>query len=732
MSPYTRRFVHGSLNMRPGTGFIHRSVDRPNIYIAARRIRHGIATHRDLYFLFPQGCSHPRDIPQTVVFTDSRKDAHHACAEFWKLVPDSWRAQYPMTFAECSTINTSIRRWAVMAAFRAGVCRILFATEVAGMGVDFPTVERVIQWRIGPHMTIASLLQRMGRACRQPNSQGVFLLFYTRPYVIPQDPDHPMFLYTADPSGDRQRLERCIRGVADWAQGKKGERPINDPLDVPVVPYAQVDSESDSDVDNIEQTLGHDCSRSADDCTETSFEDFDFPDQDLEPGSSDPGDLAMDTHSDITQSASESDSETDNDDEDSQTIQSASTVSLNSDNESLASRQRASSEEALDADSSRRRKFPAGCRGIVWFINTTGCRRAVLRVLHDDAGYDSWDHIVESDVIVPGTETCCDHHCPTHADELPDTIRQLLAQDEDIEPGGQSSDVEDLELPDTAPIRKVSRLQQQQVRHALRTLREEIHWEISKGDIFFPYTAQTFISDDYINKWSRGCGTINSEADILGRVSSKTHSPQHLTPFLSRILATIQETLARSQPPPARRRGRQRKERAPFIPLHIIPSDADVEDPSTQLLLAENERLRVEHELNEDKLQARRRRQRERMAWNNASRSDRNQRGRSGLRASNIPVNYALAPNSSEPAVSPTFQADITEEPAQLPPPPKEGEEGLPSDIYAERNIPSEVQTRLPKRRRGRPSKKEHEERRQIIKEYWKERGYISNEDQAP
>jgi hypothetical protein len=41
--------------------------------------------------------------------------------------------------------------------------------------------------------------------------------------------------------------------------------------------------------------------------------------------------------------------------------------------------------------------------------------------------------------------------------------------------------------------------------------------------------------------------------------------------------------------------------------------------------------------------------------------------------------------------------------------------------VYVEHNIRSEVQSRLPKRRRGPPCKKDHEDRRQIIKEYWKD-----------
>jgi hypothetical protein len=719
MSPYTRRFVHSTLNMRPNTGFIHRSVDRPNIYIGARKIRHGIATHRDLYFLFPPGCSHPREIPQTVVFTDNRKDAHHACAEFWNLVPNDWKALYPFTFAECSTINTAIRRWTVMAAFRAGVCRILFATEVAGMGVDFPTVERVIQWRIGANMTIASLLQRLGRACRSPNSQGVFLLFYTRPYIIPHEPDHPMFVYTADPAGDPRLLQKCISGVADWAQGKKSQSATDDPLDAPVVPYAQSDTQSvSSDLINMPPATVDEPQIFPGE-VRSDFGEFDFPDEGSER--SDPTEPST---------GSESDHESDDDTEDLETVssESAGSPGPESDHGSLAS-----SNESTAPDRPRRRGFPAGCRGIVWFINTTGCRRAVLRVLHDDAGYDSWDHIVDSDVVVPGTETCCDRHCPAYAEELPDAIRRLLEPVDEIEPQELSTEDAASELPDTVPIKQVSRLRQQHVRQALQAVRDEIHWEISKGDIFFPYAAQAFISDDYINKWCRGCGSINSETDLLGRISTETHSPQHLMPFLPRILVTIQDTLERTQPPPARKRGRRPIERAQFIPPHIIPSDADLEDEYNQQLLAENEMLRAEHELNEDKLEAQRLKQKRRRDWNKAPRSDRHQRprGRSGLRESNTQVNYTQAPNSSEPEVTignqASVQPDITE--AQPLPDADEAERILPSDIYAERHIPSDVQSRLPKRRRGRPSTKENEERRKIIKEYWKNRGYMSSEN---
>jgi len=63
-----------------------------------------------------------------------------------------------------------------MNTFMAGLCCIIFATEVAGMGIDFLFVERVIQWHVGAHLNVTSVRQRLGRASRRPGTQGVFML----------------------------------------------------------------------------------------------------------------------------------------------------------------------------------------------------------------------------------------------------------------------------------------------------------------------------------------------------------------------------------------------------------------------------------------------------------------------------------------------------------------------------------------------------------------------------
>jgi superfamily II DNA helicase RecQ len=74
MMGYTRRFINRTLNLGPNVSFIHRSVDRLNVYIAVKQIFEGTKDHRELYYLGPNSITHPAEIPETIVFIDSRPD----------------------------------------------------------------------------------------------------------------------------------------------------------------------------------------------------------------------------------------------------------------------------------------------------------------------------------------------------------------------------------------------------------------------------------------------------------------------------------------------------------------------------------------------------------------------------------------------------------------------------------------------------------------------------------
>ena len=84
-------------------------------------------------------------IPQTIIFMDSRTPVCQVFNKLWEGLPDKGRVATPMTIAEISTALSDRRRLRVMQDVRSGACRVLIATEMAGMGVDFPFVERVIQ-----------------------------------------------------------------------------------------------------------------------------------------------------------------------------------------------------------------------------------------------------------------------------------------------------------------------------------------------------------------------------------------------------------------------------------------------------------------------------------------------------------------------------------------------------------------------------------------------------------
>jgi hypothetical protein len=66
-----------------------------------------------------------------------------------------------------------------MVAFRRGEIRILISTEAAGMGCDISDVVRVVQ--VGRPKSISSLVQRLGRAARDPTMQGFGIICVSPP-----------------------------------------------------------------------------------------------------------------------------------------------------------------------------------------------------------------------------------------------------------------------------------------------------------------------------------------------------------------------------------------------------------------------------------------------------------------------------------------------------------------------------------------------------------------------
>ena len=70
--------------------------------------------------------------------------------------------------------------------WRNGHARIMIATSAWGLGVNDPSVERIIQWEAGKLTNLDTLIQHFGRCARNPNLQGICLLFTEKYYFGPK------------------------------------------------------------------------------------------------------------------------------------------------------------------------------------------------------------------------------------------------------------------------------------------------------------------------------------------------------------------------------------------------------------------------------------------------------------------------------------------------------------------------------------------------------------------
>jgi hypothetical protein len=561
MAPHTRRFVHRTMNLGRNVSLVHRSVDRPNVFLSMRCISGSVKNHSQLYFLIPPGISHPGQIPQTIVFIDSRPEAQAACSEFWKLVPPEWatKSEYAFVFCECCTILTVKRRWLVMNAFKTGLCRVLFATEVAGMGVDFPHVERVVQWRVGNYLNVSAILQRLGRASRRPGTQGLFILFHTKRYFIKEEHASDLGIFHADASQENDdRVSECIAAVEAWATGAERLQPPVNPEDRPVIPYTVSDEVAADDGNEDASIIGPD---------------------DLEHDNSEGPRDDQDTHNN-------SDNDTESEDE-----------------------------SSAQTHGRKRRVYPSCCRGISWMINTEGCRRAVMLTLFEDPGFNAREFELERSL-----PTCCDRHltsyCQEHADpnHQPEDVRQIRrllppepVSDSDagsLTPGLVSPDgsiIGDTQDIQHAATRRASNKQRSAVKTALRDFRIETWEKISNGNIFMPYPPHKFLPDSSIEKLARNCCSLVSAADIEACLAGPTDGLGYLRKlgFLPSMLEVIVQTVndTAHKPNPV---GRKRMGRRPYIPLHDIAPDADANDPVVIQKRRENEAARLAHETLED------------------------------------------------------------------------------------------------------------------------------------
>lgn len=157
------------------------SIDRPELLFRIGWIPKG-AGFKALQFLFTADEKNVESvyetlsqIPKTIIFFESRKDAHKAADECQDWLLDIKHQHYTNDQLERALSvfhrnTSSTDKKTIMAEFmKEGVqsqIRIIFATEALGMGADFKDVRRTVQWGLPTGEHPATQLQRGGRASR--------------------------------------------------------------------------------------------------------------------------------------------------------------------------------------------------------------------------------------------------------------------------------------------------------------------------------------------------------------------------------------------------------------------------------------------------------------------------------------------------------------------------------------------------------------------------------------
>jgi len=191
----------------------------------------------------------------------------------------------------------------------------------------------------------------------------------------------------------------------------------------------------------------------------------------------------------------------------------------------------------------KRVSFPVSCRGISWFINTTGCRRAVLLILFNDVGFIPGKYsLTHNDMPI-----CCDAHLAAFREVQQDNedVHLLLRLLPSADPVRESDPVPESQMVTQEydaghlPVQHqhYTKEQRLKVREALREIRLQIWEELAGGNPHIPYSPYKFIPDTYIERIVASCPSLTTVDQLKTQLAKTSKVSTLLEPYLPRILA---------------------------------------------------------------------------------------------------------------------------------------------------------------------------------------------------
>jgi ATP-dependent DNA helicase RecQ len=175
--------VMESLCMRKNCLIIYKSPNRPNIYLAKFKV--SMDVRKSFKFLIDKLRLEKIAMDRTIVYCKSIKDCGHLFHLFRSELGDhsfypsgSLKLSSNLLFGMYHHTTLDKHKSRILNSFHEqdGTCRLVFATNALGMGVNFPDVRTVINY--GPPREVEEFLQEIGRAGRDGKCAQAVLLFH--------------------------------------------------------------------------------------------------------------------------------------------------------------------------------------------------------------------------------------------------------------------------------------------------------------------------------------------------------------------------------------------------------------------------------------------------------------------------------------------------------------------------------------------------------------------------
>ncbi|PPQ97754.1 hypothetical protein CVT26_001802 [Gymnopilus dilepis] len=165
--------VRAKLQMRfDRTTIIRCSNDRPNIYIMVEEMKYPASSAKDLERILRLQVCNVTPPPKFMIFANKRKETESIVEKLWQDLPEDLREKIIWFH---SGMSSKFREKAIQQ-LRDGEVWGFLCTDAAGMGLNLPDVELVIQWRYVA--SLCTLTQRLGRGGRRQgtNARGIYLV----------------------------------------------------------------------------------------------------------------------------------------------------------------------------------------------------------------------------------------------------------------------------------------------------------------------------------------------------------------------------------------------------------------------------------------------------------------------------------------------------------------------------------------------------------------------------